>query len=696
MRRLSLSIILLICLLQLFAKANPPLAPEIPDTLRIHGQTLVDPWAWMKDREHPKLNKHLKLEARYAEKVLKDSRKLAQTLYQEFVAEISEYDESYPWLDKGYYYYSRSSKDELYPLYCRKAGDLSAPEEVILNVNELARKKDYYELGVYAISPDQRYLAFSVDDNGDEDYRLFIKDLHSGIIIDMDLDAVSDFCWYSDSAHFLVVLSNERWQSNTCYLGSRECGALKLLYTEMNPEFDLSLYTSTDDSKIFLLAYNKSSTEVFETQSASPDGVLYSVAGRKYDHLYYPDFLDGRYYFQSNLNHRDSQIYTCSQDSLGIPFWQELNSARDVQAIDDYLILKDYLVILHREDGFDAISICDRYSGKELAQYQPDQASDLGFWHNPDSDADSFTFTMENALSPLSIYEYHIPDADLNLLHRYPETIPRNYSMYQSEVLWVDASDGSKVPLSLVYKKQDQKGPRPLWLNGYGAYGSCEDPYFSESRFSVLDRGVIFAVAHVRGGGELGTSWYEAGKKLNKMNSFTDFIACMDFLIEHGYTTARQMVIEGGSAGGLLMGTVANMAADKCAVVIADVPFVDAVNTMLDSNLPLTVQEYEEWGNPQDPEIFRYMLSYSPYENVRPQSYPAFLISAGWNDTRVGYWEALKWTQRLRMCQQGTQPIVFRLSYNEGHLGSSDRYAFLRQYAQTMAFALSRILSVHY
>ena len=248
------------------------------------------------------------------------------------------------------------------------------------------------------------------------------------------------------------------------------------------------------------------------------------------------------------------------------------------------------------------------------------------------------------------------------------------------------------IPLSLVYKNTIKPGPAPLWLNAYGAYGSSEDPYFSHSLFSLLDRGVIYAVAHVRGGGELGASWYDAGKKQHKMNSFTDLIACMDYLIDEGYTTAGQMVIEGGSAGGLLVGAVANMAADKCAVVIADVPFVDMINTMLDDSLPLTVQEYEEWGNPQDVEAFEYMLSYSPYDNVRPQSYLAFLISAGWNDTRVGYWEALKWAQKLRKNTLRNNPIVFRLSYNEGHLGTTDRFASLRQYAESMAFALDLIL----
>ena len=691
MKRLSLSIVLLLCLLQLSAKVVPPLAPEQPDTLQIHDTILFDSWAWMREREHPDLQTHLKLEEKYAQNVLKDSRKLSMTLYEEFVAGINEQDQSYPWYKKGYYYYSSNSSDELYPRYYRKRGDLSAPEELILDLNQLAEGKNYLELDVYSISPDQRYLAYSIDDSGDEDYQLFIKDLQTGITRDMGLSAVSDFCWYADNEHFLVICENERWQSNTCYLSSRLQPDPRLLYREADPEFDLSVYRSTDESKIFLLAYNKSRTEVFETDADNPQAGFSSFAGRDPKHIYYPDYLQGRYYVQSNYAHPESPIYSCPTEDTRRENWQELIIAGDSRPIDDYLILNDYLVILYREEGFDAFAIHDRLSGNLLYTYKPEQTSDLAFWHNPDPDITSFTFTLENSLIPTTIYKYHIPEARLELLYQYPQKVSRDYSDYHSEVHWVSTPDGSKIPLSLVYKKQDHEGPRPLWLYGYGAYGSCEDPYFSHSRFSLLDRGLIYAVAHVRGGGELGTAWYEAGKKQNKMNSFTDFIACMDYLIEHGYTTAQQMVIEGGSAGGLLVGAVANMAADKCSVVIADVPFVDAVNTMLDDSLPLTVQEYEEWGNPGDQEAFAYLLGYSPYENVRPQEYPAFMISAGWNDTRVGYWEALKWTQKLRKNQLGTNPIVFRLNRNEGHLGSTDRYASLRQYAETMAFALSMI-----
>ncbi len=680
------------CLTRLSSVPVAPVAPEHPDTLLIHGTMMIDPWAWMKDREHPGLRKHLKAEARYAKKVLKQSRALANTLYREFEEGITDFEQSYPRYDKGFYYYTESSRADLYPRYYRKAGDLAAPASLVLDQNKLARGEDYFELGVYSISPDQRYLAYSVDLSGNEDYRLYIRDLEEGSTSDMGLNAVGDFCWYADSEHFLVVRSNERWQNNTCYRGSRKDRELRLLYTEENPEFDLSVYKGTDDSKIFLLSYNKSSTEVFETDAAIPEGSFRSFAGRQPNHTYYPDYLDGRYYIQSNHIHRESPIYTCEESDIAIASWQELIGTTDTGPIEEYLAMQDYLVLLHRDNGFDAISIYDRLSGKELAQYKPRQVSDLAFWHNPDPDTKSFTFTMENALSPLSIYSYYIPDAELKLLHQYPENIPRNYNDYTSKTLWVSASDGSMIPLSLVYKNTIKPGPAPLWLNAYGAYGSSEDPYFSHSLFSLLDRGVIYAVAHVRGGGELGASWYDAGKKQHKMNSFTDLIACMDYLIDEGYTTAGQMVIEGGSAGGLLVGAVANMAADKCAVVIADVPFVDMINTMLDDSLPLTVQEYEEWGNPQDVEAFEYMLSYSPYDNVRPQSYPAFLISAGWNDTRVGYWEALKWAQKLRKNTLRNNPIVFRLSYNEGHLGTTDRFASLRQYAESMAFALDLIL----
>lgn len=691
MRKIVLSIALLFCLAQLSAKLIVPQACEKPETLYVHETRLVDPWAWLKDSDNPELLRHLKREENYAKSILKSSRKLAKELYQEFLDGISDETESFPWFYKGYHYYSSSPKDKVYPLYYRKAGQLSAKPELILDLNALAKGKDYFDLGLYSLSPDQAYLAYSVDDSGDEDYRLYIKDLSSGKTRDSGLSGVSDLCWYADSNHFLFIRSNERLQSNTCYLCSREDFTPKLLYTEINPEFDLSLYSSTDKSKIFLLAYNKASTEVFETPAEDAHGVFISFGGREPKQVYYPDFLDGRYYIQSNHAHPESPIYTCMSAAKDRDNWQELILPKDTQPIDDYLILEDYLVLMYREDGFDAIAIHERLGGKEIGKFKPQQASDLAFWHNPDPQTDSFSFTMENSLFPQTIYQYHVPSGHIEELYQYPERIKRDYSQYASEILWVNTSDGNKIPLSIVYKKTDNPGPRPLWLNGYGAYGSCEEPYFSHTRFSLLDRGIIYAVAHVRGGGELGSSWYEAGKKQSKKNSFEDFIACMDYLIDNRYTTAGQMLIEGASAGGLLMGAVANMAPEKCALVIADVPFVDAVNTMLDDSLPLTVQEYEEWGDPHDQQAFHYIHSYSPYDNISPQNYPAFLISAGWNDTRVGYWEALKWAQKLRKNQLAPNPIVYQLSDGEGHLGSSDRFVSLLQYAKNMAFALSRI-----
>jgi len=692
MKRTALPIILCIVFVSLVAKVKIPLAPEKPDTLYVHDTQLIDPWAWMQDRDDPELSTHLRKESKYASHVLKSSRKLAKTLYGEFASATGNEVQSHPYFYRGYYYYSLSPKDSNYPIYYRKQGSLDAPAELILDCNVLAHKKAYFDLGIYAISPDQRYLAYSVDDSGNEDYRLFIRDLSTRQTMDTGITQVSDFIWYQDSLHFLFVKTNDRWQSNTAYLASREDITPRMIFREQDPQYDLSFYASNDKNKIFLLAYSKNATEVYHCPSDDPNAAFKSFSPRISGIIYYPDFFYDRYYIQASIAGSESAIYTCTQSATDKDAWQSFVPTESAQPIETYLLLKDFLIVLGKTQGFDQFKIYDRHNAKYLCGYTPPQSSDLNFWVNPDPQANSFTFSSENALMPYTIYSYDLMSTELTHLYRHPQKIARDLNQYESKVLWVKSSDNRQIPLSLVYKKSSDNAPRPLWLYAYGAYATSEEPYYSETRFSLLDRGVVYAVAHIRGGGELGQNWYLEGKKQHKMNSFTDFIACIDYLVVAKISSYSQILIEGGSAGGLLVGAVANLAPQKCRVVIADVPFVDVLNTMLNPDLPLTVQEYEEWGDPQQKEAFEYIKSYCPYTNVSPQSYPAFLISAGWNDTRVGYWEALKWTQILRKNQKSSAPIVFRLNLNEGHLGTQDHHQSLRQYAQSMAFGLSLIL----
>ncbi|MDD4309709.1 MAG: prolyl oligopeptidase family serine peptidase [Candidatus Cloacimonetes bacterium] len=719
MRKELLPCLLIVMMLSMifqpaFAQKRPPLAPVKPDTLHFEGRQLVDDWAWLKDRENPLLPAVLKAEKRYADDAFKPTRKLAGKLYKEFVATIPSSESSHPRLDNGYYYYSKSFKGKAYDVNYRRKAVAKAKEEVVLDSNKLAAKKPYFALGCYAISPNQGILAYSVDYRGDELYTLYLKDLAGGKTRQTALENISDFVWQNDNRHAIITLVNERLQTDKCYRLDTQTMQLTQLFSEVDPAYDLSLYRNCDKSYIFLLCYSKNATEVHYLPSENTEANWQIVTPRKPDHIYYPDIYRGSLYNQTNLWDKDGSIAVCSLDNPDISAWKELIPFISNSPISTFQIFEDNLVIIRRQNGFQQIEICDRRTGAAKQTVSSTDVASLDFWFNPDPHAKGFTYSKDGDLIPYSIYNWDFETAEQSLLYRQNSfVIPAQAGIqdngfqnksgmtkknkfdlnnYKSQVLSIPTENGISIPLTLVYKADlDISKPHPLWLSAYGAYGDCNDPYFSSLRLSLLDRGAIYAVAHIRGGGELGHQWYETGRKLNKKNSFTDFIGCMDYLLDSGITSKDLLIIEGGSAGGLLMGAVANLAGEKCRLVIADVPFVDALFTMLDDTLPLTIQEYEEWGDPHDKEVFSYLLSYSPYNNVSRRVYPEMLITAAWNDTRVGYWEALKWTQKLRSSNTAETKIVFRMMWNEGHTGSGDRYQYFKYYAQTMAYALYQV-----
>lgn len=686
--------ILLICmhLSQLGGKVPIPFAPIKPELREIHGITITDNWSYLRNREDKDLHKLLKQEERYTKAMMKPAKPLADSLYREFIAAADINNTSHPYEEGGYLYYTRSTKGKAYPLHYRRKDTPNSTEECILDENHLARGKAYYALDIYSVSPDQHYLAYSLDSSGDEVYSLFIKDLCKGSTFQTSLEGITDFKWCSNSKNYLYVAMDERWRSAYCYLGDRDSGERKLKFNEQDAAYDLSLYKSCDKSLIFLLCSSKDETEVYYLSSSQPDMDFTVISERKEGISYYPDYLDETFYIQTDIRNPDQEIVRCYMDDLGTEAWDNLVPGKDGEPISSFLLFKNYLVLLKRVNGFEAFEIYALPSGQLIQHWQPPVPSDLDFWYNNDPAASSFTYSLENYLEPYGIYEYNFTTGEHKCVYRSPVSPGYDKAKYHSELHFVPAADGSLIPLSLVYKGDlDTTRTHPVWLYGYGAYGDCEDPYFSQSRFPLLDRDVIYAVANIRGGGEKGDAWYRQGKLLNKMNSFTDFITCMDYLNGKGICSPSQMLIEGGSAGGLLVGTVANMAYNKCRMVIADVPFVDLISTMLDESLPLTVQEYEEWGDPHDPEYFRYMLKYSPYDNVSTNPYPAFLISTAWMDTRVGYWEGLKWAQQLRTKSTSGEPILFRMNWHEGHTGVNDIYQSLRYYADTCAYGIFQL-----
>lgn len=694
MNKRNLLFLSLVCLILLpLAAQQIPIAPVQADSITHLSTVLTDNWAWLKQRENPRLHQHLRLEDAYTKAMLKPSAKLSKQLQKEFKAWIPDRETSAPYLDNGYYYYSKSYKNKDYSLHYRKKDIPDAREELVMDENKYARGKDYFALGAYSISPDSRFLAYSVDYFGNEIYSLYIKDLGSGRTREIKISGISDFLWQADSRNAIITMQNDRLQSDTCYRLDTHTGAKSLLLSETDPAYDLGMYYNCDKSYIILLSSSKNSSECHYLPKADLLNKPILIASRKEGHQYYPDILEGKLYIQSNLQHPDFSIYTGKLDEPQLTNWQSLVEPSSGNPISTFSLFQNHLVLLRRSNGFLRIQIMSAMDARLLDEIISDSPGSFSFWRNPDPRASSFTYSFENELSPYSIYSYNFATKATARIYQSPLAMSYNPDEYSSKTIMVSSADGTPIPVSMIYAKNlDLSKTNPLWLSAYGAYGDANDPWFSASRLSLLKRGVIFAVAHIRGGGEFGQAWYDAGRLQNKQNTFTDFLACLNHVISSGISSPQQIIIEGGSAGGLLMGAITNLAPEKVAVVIADVPFVDMLSTMLDDSLPLTLQEYEEWGNPNDPQDYSYMKQYSPYDNVQPAKYPKMLISAAWFDTRVGYWEALKWANKLRANNLGQNPILFRMLYHEGHTGSTDRNKSLQSYADTCAFALKAVL----
>ncbi len=669
-----------------------PIAPIIPDTLEHLGMVRVDNWAWMKDSEHPKLHEHLAEEDKYLRALLSANDKLTEQINREFINNIPTKQCSYPYEQDGYLYYSRDFKKKAYPIHYRKKNTVGAREELLLDENKLAKGKSYFAMGVFAISPDAQKLAYSIDTLGDEIYTLYVKDLRTGKTHETKISGISDLVWQDDNRHVIITMQNSRLQVDSCYRLDMFGGDKELLYLESDSAWDLGLYLSGDREFIIISSSSKDSNENRYLSRRDLSGEPRLLQARMKGIQSYPDILSHKLYIHTNLWNKDFAFAVTDLNKPDTLFWKQLIPPCDGVPLSSVIVFNDYLVAIQRVAGFERIRVYHINTGELISEISPPSPSDLSFWHNPKPDIDYFTYTIENELTPYSIYRCRFTDGVSELLYQSPTPKRFDSSKYISKLVQVRAQDGTDVPLSIIYAKSlDTSVPQPLWLSGYGAYGDTNDPYFSAALFSLLDRGFIYAVAHVRGGGEYGQAWYDAGRLMNKMNSFTDFIACIDYVNSHAISSPEKLVIEGGSAGGLLMGAVANLAPEKMQLVIADVPFVDMLSTMLDSSLPLTLQEYEEWGDPTDVEAFRFMARYSPYDNVEPAEYPAMLISAAWFDTRVGYWEGLKWAQKLRSNNQGSNPIAFRMLYHEGHTGSNNRFLSLHSLAETYSYAISTI-----
>jgi oligopeptidase B len=679
----------------IFAGANPPQAPKKTHEITEVGHTRNDPFFWLRDKDNPEVLKYLEAENRYTESVLKHIRKLQETLYHEMRGRIQESDISVPEKIDDYYYYSRSETGKQYGIFCRKKGSLDAKEEVLLDENELAKGQKYFRIGTLSVSRDHQLLAYSTDTNGSETYLLRIKSLETGALLPDEIkNCGGSFAWANDNKTFFYdQLDDARrpYKALKHVLGT-SVNQDPTVYEEQDARFFLEISKSRNEKLIFVSVESELSSEVRFLNADRPDGQLTLVRPRENNLLYEVENHGDRFFIVTNENAKNFRIIETPVASPGKESWKDFIPYDPEVKIDGVDAFENYLAISERLKGLPAIRIYDLKSGESHEINFGEPTYDVSLGGNPIFDTDVVRINYSSFVTPDSVIDYDMASRQKEL--RKEKTVLGGYqkSDYGAERIFAKAEDGIDIPISLVYKKGFKKdGAAPLLLYGYGAYGECSDADFDSNTISLLDRGFVCAIAHVRGGEELGRTWYEDGKLLKKKNTFSDFICCAQYLIDQRYAAPKRVAILGASAGGLLVGAVMNMRPDLFTTVIAIVPFVDLLNTMSDPSLPLTVTEYEEWGNPEDPKYFDYMASYSPYDNVGEKQYPNLLVTAGLNDPRVSYWEPVKWVAKQRTLKHQNRIVLLKTYLGAGHGGDSGRFDQLKETAMEYAFALDTL-----
>ncbi len=683
------------CAQPLDTPASPPVATRIAHTDTLHGDVRVDHYFWLREKTNPEVIAYLEAENEYTAAKMKHTEPLQQKLYDELLGRIKETDLSVPVKHDEYYYYSRTEEGKQYKIYARKKGSLEAAEEILLEVNEMAAGHEFFDIGAYETSPNHQLLAYSVDTAGNELFTIHIKDLRTGELYPDEIpNTYYDVAWFNDNKTFFYCTLDEAKRPYRLYrhtLGDDPAND-RLVYQEDDEMFWMEVWRTKSKAYILLSLESETTSEVWYVSADTPGGEFKVIHPRQHELEYSVDHHGNRFLIVTNDNAKNFKLVDAPITAPARENWREVIAHRDSVKIDRIDVFKDYLVVYEREAGLRQISVHNLHSGETHRVEFPEPVYTVYGGSNPDFNSRLLRYTYSSLVTPKSVFDYDLQARDRELKKQDEVLGGYDPSEYQTERIFATAPDGIRVPISLVYRKGMTKdGGNYLILRGYGSYGSSSDPWFSSHRLSLIDRGFIYAIAHIRGGGEMGRWWYEQGKLLNKKNTFTDFIACAEHLVAEGYTTPERLAISGGSAGGLLIGAVVNMRPDLWGVAVADVPFVDVINTMADPSIPLTVIEYEEWGNPADPEYYKYMLSYSPYDNVEARDYPDLLITAGLNDPRVQYWEPAKWTARLRSLKTDDNLLVLKTNMGAGHMGASGRYDFLKEYAFEYAFILDRL-----
>ncbi|NTW50329.1 MAG: S9 family peptidase, partial [Chlorobiales bacterium] len=642
-------------------------------------------------KSNPEVTAYIEAENAYTKEVLKHTEKFQEDLYKEMLSRIKETDLSVPDKIDDYFYYSRTEEGKQYSINCRKFQSLDATEEVLLDKNVLAEGHSYFSLGAFKVSPDHKLLAYSTDTDGSETYTLQIKNLETGELLSDVVENVGSVVWANDNRTLFYTILDSLKRPYKVF--RHKLGADPKTDEDIFHEHDESFYVSVGKtrSRAILLIHtaSKTTTEVYYLDANTPEGKFQMIEPRIKDLEYEVDHHDERFFIVTNDHAANFKLMETPVSAPSKANWKEVIPHHPNVKIDNIDLFKDHLTIYEREDGLQRMRIMNLRTGKLHTVDFPEPVYTFSAGGNPEFNTSLLRFNYTSLVTPLSVYDYDMNTKARELKKQYEVLGGYDQTQYKSERIFAIAPDGTKVPISLVHKKGIAKnGKNPLFLYGYGSYGINMDPAFRSNRLSLIDRGFIFAIAHIRGGEEMGRPWYEAGKLLHKKNTFSDFIACAKHLVAQKYTSPEKLVISGGSAGGLLMGAVLNMQPDLFKAVVANVPFVDSLNTMLDASLPLTVTEYDEWGNPNEKEYYNYIKSYSPYDNVRRAAYPNMLVTAGLNDPRVSYWEPAKWVAKLRAMKTDKNLLLLKTNMGAGHSGASGRYDYLKEIAFEYAFML--------
>lgn len=673
---------------------NPPIAKKIPHELEKHGDVRVDNYFWMKDREHPEVIDYLNAENNYCDSQMAHTKAFQNDLFEEMKARIKEDDASVPYKYNGYWYITRFEKGKDYPIYTRKKESLDNPEELLFDCNKMAKGQSYFKLVGISISPDNKKVSYGIDTTGRRQYTIQVKDLKThNVYTDSIENTTGSSTWANDNETLFYTQKDpvtlRAYQIFRHKLGSTTED--ELIFQEGDETFGTAIYKSKSRKYIIIACYSTLTNEYHILNADNPDGKFEVFQPRVRGLEYSISHYDGHFYILTNKDKATNfKLMKCSETDRALDKWKEVIPHRSEVLLESIDIFKNYLVISERDNGLNKIRI-KRWDDTEDYYLPFDNETYTAYTTtNVEFDTETLRYAYNALTTPASVLEFNMKTKAKTVLKE-QEVLGGKFNKdnYTSERIWATAEDGTKIPMSVVYKKGLKKdGNNPLLQYAYGSYGSTVDPYFSTIRLSLLDRGFVYVIAHIRGGEYLGRQWYEDGKLLKKKNTFSDFVACSIHLIKERYTSSKHLYAMGGSAGGLLMGAVINMAPELYNGIISAVPFVDVVTTMLDDSIPLTTGEYDEWGNPNDKLYYEYMKSYSPYDNIEAKDYPNMLVTAGLHDSQVQYWEPAKWVAKLRELKTDTNKLYLKTNMEAGHGGASGRFESLKEDAEEYAFLL--------